>query len=79
MFKWNMCYVAAQTGKFFLVRGLTSETSASTLSSTKKMENMRKWLEGTHFSSDIRPIYLDVQATTPMVCFSCYLLHIPSK
>ena len=74
MFKNHLHFVASQLGKFSLSTSSTSIPATSLVSRSERMEMMRKEIICALSDSDIkvRPIYLDVQATTPMVCFILY-------
>lgn len=69
MFNKNLCDVAFQLGKSSIAK---ASTTASSFSQSERIERVRKGIMSALANSDIkvRPIYLDVQATTPMVYFT---------
>jgi len=68
MFRRNFRNVAVQLGK---ISQATVSSNAAESSRSERMEKLQNGIVEAFVSSDVnvRPIYLDVQATTPTVCF----------
>uniref|UniRef100_A0A1I8B2L6 H15 domain-containing protein n=1 Tax=Meloidogyne hapla TaxID=6305 RepID=A0A1I8B2L6_MELHA len=66
MFKKHLRDVTLQLGKISSAAVSTNMTAASSVSHSEMIEKLRNGIAFANTDVKMRPIYLDVQATTPM-------------